>query len=324
MSWISSIELEDIFKRREKMAKTIKELFEDGKILEEFGSDYFLTVSPIPAIEKCRFSVMKIGEKGKDPADFWMPFSNMITLCDEILSPTIFTAKIKADMKNQYPSAYKFVGGKDGCKKLDIGGGQKGVRVHIAVPGSDGKTDNRTLAISYNSIKNMAIYFQYIIGLKPSSFYMNDIITNTFYAQSNEWNREYDNDDVSDTASPQDTANTNTESEQKANNTNITAPKAIRMYCISEITQTNRGFEFGCKVCNKDMTQGQNIYTVCIKKDADISKEQFIRLRDTIKEKLNRDDPRPPMIQFEFTKDDEAGVTYLNKLITNADDENVA
>ena len=312
------------------MGKMIKELFEDGKILEEYGKTHFLTITPCPLIERVRFSIMKIGDKGKNPSDFYLPYPDMITLCEDILSPNmIFAKKCTEDANNKYPGAYKYVTGKDGSKKLNIGGGQKGVRIQTIITGANGISEIRSTAVSYNSIRCMALYFQYIIGLRPSSYYISELVS-IFYETSNSRKTSLSKDDSINDVSPSEESSSNeplpeehsfeeNESKLPDEDLKLKAPKAIKMYCVTEIKKTKRGHELGCKVCNNDMTMGNNIYTVCIKNDAEISKDQFIRLRDTIKEKLSDDDKRPPLISFTYEKDDSSNVTYLLKLLTNED-----
>lgn len=154
--------------------KDLTEAIKNGTILTAYGKKFLLSVTLVPNISKVRFSLVEIGTKGGNHNDFYMDYSQMRRLCEEI-GNGVTAKKITADATNQYPGAYKYVTGENGSKKLNIGGGQIGCRVQIQI-NKDGNWDNKISAVSYDDLREMAFLFNLCSGLVPvleKSFYGN-------------------------------------------------------------------------------------------------------------------------------------------------------
>lgn len=158
----------------EKEYKGKADMLRDGAILQAYGTKYVLSVNPAPGIDKCRFSVVELGTKGKVSIDYWMKMDEMRRLCDEI-DKGIAARKINDDAQSQYPSAYTFVTGENGSKKLSIGGGQKGCRVQVQVNRGN-RWDRMMTVISYADLQDMAFYFKLVMGLIPATRYYGSLV----------------------------------------------------------------------------------------------------------------------------------------------------
>lgn len=156
----------------EKTYKTIIDQLGGGSILQSYGSKYLVSVNPAPSIHKVRWSIVELNTGGKVYSNFFMSMEQMRQLCDEI-EKGIASKKLAADKESQYPSAYKYVTGENGSKKLNIGGGQKGIRVQIQ-ENVDGKWDNKMSVISIADFVQMKFLFFLVTGLtltKTNSYY---------------------------------------------------------------------------------------------------------------------------------------------------------
>ena len=144
--------------------KTLKELALAGECLNAYGKQYMLNVT-LDAIDinRTRWSMVPLNNGGKNAVDFYLQLPQMILLCKEITSG-IAEKKILADANSQYPSAYKFVTGENGEKKLNIGGGKVGVRIQCQ---DAGKNLRYMMAVSMEDLKMMAVNFQLFTGLTP-------------------------------------------------------------------------------------------------------------------------------------------------------------
>ena len=150
------------------------EKMKEGAILKAFGQNYLVSVTPILNIDRVKWSVVKIGSSGKDFTDFYLTVKQMRQLCEEIENG-VAGKKLSADSTSQYPGAYKYVTGENGSKKLNIGGGQKGIRVQTQV-NKDGKWDNKMSVVPWEDLKEMAFLFRLVTGLIPvmgGSYYHN-------------------------------------------------------------------------------------------------------------------------------------------------------
>lgn len=148
---------------------TKMEMIRKGNILKEYTQTHFLTVSPLPAIEKVMFSIVKQGTKGKEEFLFFMDMEDFRLLCNDLNSAT-GKNKLKESMEHQYPDAFTYTGGTEGSRRLNIGGGKKGIRVQLQEKKGDA-WDGNMVVVSYKSLRSMKFYFEIIMGLVPVSGY---------------------------------------------------------------------------------------------------------------------------------------------------------
>ena len=156
----------------EKTYKTIIDQLEGGAILQSYGSKYLVSVNPAPSIHKVRWSIVELNTGGKVYSNFFMSMEQMRQLCDEI-EKGYASKKLAADKDSAYPGAYKYVTGENGSKKLNIGGGQKGIRIQIQ-ENVDGKWDNKMSVIPIADFVQMKFLFFLTMGLtlsKTGSYY---------------------------------------------------------------------------------------------------------------------------------------------------------
>jgi hypothetical protein len=140
----------------------IKEMAKSGEFLREFGTKYFCVVSEAFSIGRVKFTVVPLNNGGKDSADFYLTIQQMVSLCKDINSG-VAEKLIDAD-KEQYPSAYKFVTGENGDKRLNIGGGKIGVRIQIS---EQTKNKRYLMAVPKQAFMDMATNFMLFSGLAP-------------------------------------------------------------------------------------------------------------------------------------------------------------
>ena len=143
----------------------MKEQYRNGAICVSYGSTHFVSVNPVPTIDKCRFSIVKLGTSGKDHLDFYLDIQDMRQLCEEFLGDaSAAKRKIQADMKNQFPSAYSYITGQNGSLTLNIGAGEKGCRIQIR-----DKSNNiqKMTVVPFKDLKEMAFGFYLVMGLIP-------------------------------------------------------------------------------------------------------------------------------------------------------------
>lgn len=144
--------------------KTIKDRLSENSILTVYGTNYLLSVCPAFGIDKVRFSIVKQKTGGKDSSDIYISIRDCLLFCQEI-DAGIAEQKILAD-NGPYPTAYQWVGGNNGSKKLTIGGGQKGVRVQTQI--FDGKnTDRKMTVIQMSDLKWLSYMFKLVLGQIP-------------------------------------------------------------------------------------------------------------------------------------------------------------
>lgn len=148
--------------------KTKKELFSEGCIGEAYGRETFLKVCPAPSIDKVKFTIVKMETQGKDHVDFYLDIDEMRKFADDVLSG-VAGKKFAEDMKEQYPKAYQFTTGENGCKHLNIGGGQKGIRFNIKTP--DGI---KNAIVPWEVLKTICFDFKMVVGLTP-------VVQGTYY-----------------------------------------------------------------------------------------------------------------------------------------------
>ena len=143
--------------------KTIVDQLKNGSLVNSYGQKYLVTVSPVPSIHKVKWSIVELHTGGKVYSDFYMSMEQMRQLCDEIDNGRA-SAKLQKDAESQYPGAYKYVTGENGCKKLNIGGGQKGIRVQIQIKKGD-SWDNKMSVIAPADFLQMKFLFFLTMGL---------------------------------------------------------------------------------------------------------------------------------------------------------------
>ena len=74
---------------------------------------------------------------------------------------------------NQYPSAYKWTAGNNGCRHFNIGKGRAGVVFQVQ---NTSKKQNKMVAVTPHSLKKMAFLFRLLMGLvpvTPKTYYSN-------------------------------------------------------------------------------------------------------------------------------------------------------
>ena len=134
----------------------------NGLFSEEYGKEYFEKVSEAFDIGRVKVTIVPIGQKGKNAADFYLTVEQMMDLCEEIRNG-VFEKKIAAD-NGPYPGAYQYTTGENGSKHLNIGGGKFGVRMQIR---DTENNKNYTLAVTTTAFKEMARDFYVFSGLQP-------------------------------------------------------------------------------------------------------------------------------------------------------------
>lgn len=155
----------------EKKVKSEIVMAESGEFLREYGTKYFLVISEALSIGRVKWSMIPLDTNGKKSVDFYMTTEQMALLCKEI-SSGLAERKIAADKTNSYPSAYRYVTGDDGSKKVNIGGGEK-VPVRIQMQDLT-KNYRYMIGINMETLKIMALKFNIYTGMvpvNPSSYY---------------------------------------------------------------------------------------------------------------------------------------------------------
>ena len=151
----------------EKKAK-VEEMLHDGAIMKSFGSTYFTSIALVPEICKAKIEMVEIGKKGQNANTVYLDLELLRQLFADIESG-IFTARITADKANKYPSAYQFVTGEDGSKKVNIGASQKAAHIAFQTQVKKGeKWDNRIMAIAVSELIQAGFLFKLCLGLIPT------------------------------------------------------------------------------------------------------------------------------------------------------------
>ncbi|SDW83094.1 hypothetical protein SAMN05216391_11914 [Lachnospiraceae bacterium KHCPX20] len=152
----------------EKQYETLVDTFTNGAIIREYGSTHLISFCPLTQIDKVKVSIVKLGTNGKDCLDFFADLSMFRRFCDEIDNGDALK-RLMSHKDAKYPDAYKWVSGKDGEKKLNIGMGKKGVLFQIII----GKNQKMT-PISISALKELSFRFKLVTGLVP-------VTPNTYY-----------------------------------------------------------------------------------------------------------------------------------------------
>lgn len=149
------------------MAKTTKAelLKNEGQLIRVFGSKTLFAVSPVPEIDRVKFSVVELNTKGKDFIDIYLTTEEFRQFCMDI-DKGIAKKKIDED-KGSYPTAYQWVRGENGSKKLIIGGGMKGVRVQASDASDKNNARKKQAVIQFADLYELSFMFKLVYGLIP-------------------------------------------------------------------------------------------------------------------------------------------------------------
>lgn len=313
-----------------------------GRLIAAYGKNYFLKVFPASSIGYTKWSLVKIGSSGKEHLDFYLPYEEMRIFCEEVESG-LCGKKITADKGNRYPAAYQFVGGKDGSRKLNIGASSKAG--YVAVNVTNGK-EHGLMAISFHALRTLSFNFRLMTGLIPvTKGYYSDLKTALIEGEkkSEEYHKDIPDEDLDldtdeDVEEEEPTEKAEPKKAEKpkeapkaekpktapkAVNKPVTAPAAgdsnpakiltgtVSMAVKSEIKKSKNGFSFAGKFVKDDGTEGDTDYTVTIPANAEISKDDFIALRDQAKESLGGDTPLCVRFKYQMRKG-EKELTFIS------------
>lgn len=166
------------------MTKDLKDLFLDGRIIQIFSKNTFLTVDPAFIIDRVKFSIIKLNTNGKQHKDFYLTCDEARRFCEEIDSGTAFK-RISSDAgrstdkngkEHRNPSAYEWVSGVKGCKHLIIGMGDSGMTAAITVTNDNMGISTYYCPIKYSDLQLLSFRFKLVSGLIPvmdGSYYSN-------------------------------------------------------------------------------------------------------------------------------------------------------
>jgi hypothetical protein len=148
--------------RRNVMIATEIEMARSGEFLREYGSKYFIAVTEALNIGRVKVEMVPKGSGGQNGIVFYLTVEKMLNLCSEILNG-VFAKKIAADTGN-YPTAYQYVTGDDGCLKFNIGNGKAGICVQMM--NSKSKL-NYIMGIPAEALTTMARKYMLCTGMTP-------------------------------------------------------------------------------------------------------------------------------------------------------------
>lgn len=149
---------------------TMKDHLKNGSIMVNYDSRFLCNVAPAFGIHKVRWSIVELKTNGKKHWDFYMGIDDFHRFCMELDSGAAWK-KFQADKEASIPEAYQFVTGTNGCKRLNIGGGRKGVRININIQ-DEGYANT---VVPFSAMKDMSFYFKLVSGLIPSSRYFGQL-----------------------------------------------------------------------------------------------------------------------------------------------------
>ena len=176
-----------------KEYKTTKTMLRSGAILQGYGSKALLSVCPEPEIEKVRFSI----------ATFWNPHWAEVKDNIDVYSEEPYNLGTFGMRKAGFISAYKYVTGENGRKRLNIGGGRAGVRVQIQETGNGGIQQQMMTVIQIKDLYTMSFYYKLVMGLVPAYAFYNGLVEEfwngvedrkKFHSKDNEFNPQEDGD----------------------------------------------------------------------------------------------------------------------------------
>jgi hypothetical protein len=146
--------------------KTKAELFKnEGQLIRVFGSKTLFAVSPVPEIDRVKFSIVELNTKGKDFIDIYLTTEEVRQFCADI-DKGIAKKKIDED-KGNYPTAYQWVRGENGAKRLIIGGGMKGIRIQSTDASDKNNTKKKMALIQFTDLYELSFMFKLAYGLIP-------------------------------------------------------------------------------------------------------------------------------------------------------------
>lgn len=149
---------------------TMKDHLKNGSIMVNYDSRFLCNVAPAFGIHKVRWSIVELKTNGKNHWDFYMGIDDFHRFCMELDSGAAWK-KFQADKEASIPEAYQFVTGTNGSKRLNIGGGRKGVRININIQ-DEGYANT---VVPFSAMKDMSFYFKLVSGLIPSSRYFGQL-----------------------------------------------------------------------------------------------------------------------------------------------------
>lgn len=161
------------------MPKTLEDLAEEGKILEQYGKKNFLTISPAIGIDRLKMSIVEIGKDGKDPAEIYIMTSEAAAFFEDVLSG-VAGRRFNADVEKAEPESYIFrtadtLDGK-GQKVLKVGGGKYGVRFQTEFEGCRSGNGKRIIAVPMHYLRMAAHIYLAYIGIAPAERYIRQLV----------------------------------------------------------------------------------------------------------------------------------------------------
>ena len=158
--------------QKEKEYLTEKDMLKSGAIVQSYTKTHLFTVKPAFSISRVCFSIVKLNTNGEEFLDYYMTTKDMLDLCKKIDDGTV-KEKLKQD-KSDYPSAYKYITGDNGSKKLNLGGGQKGPRIQIQIY-ENNKWNNMMTVVPYKDLEYMTFMYKLVAGLIPCNGYYKEL-----------------------------------------------------------------------------------------------------------------------------------------------------
>lgn len=149
------------------MAKMTKAEFakNEGQLIKVYGSNTLFAVAPVPHIDRVKFSIVELNSKGKDFIDIYLTTEEMRQFMAEVDSG-VAQQKINADT-GKYPSAYQWVRGENGCKRLIIGGGMKGIRIQASDNSNKEARRMKQAIIQVSDLMELSFMFKLAYGMIP-------------------------------------------------------------------------------------------------------------------------------------------------------------
>lgn len=157
------------------MSKSLMEMVSNGQICAAYGKNYLISICPAFDIDRIRISAIKLNTKGKVHNDIYLSTEEARIFFDEV-DRGIAVKKFEADKASPYPQAYIYTKGNGGSKRLQIGGGNSGIRIQITNPGKDNKMDHKLSAVQLTDLQTASFLFKLLSGLVP-------FVENSYYAK---------------------------------------------------------------------------------------------------------------------------------------------
>lgn len=181
----------------------IRKMIKQGCIAEYYTLDgYFVKIYPVIRLDKVKFAFVKKGEQGTG-FDIYVDMAKFLRLTKNILSGRL--AKLIAEDKGSYPSAWKYKSGNDGSKTLAIGKSKSGTPlINGSVKDEKGNKYAMVPLQSYEDLEVMAELFMICTGYTPVTGYWAEIKKIFEEAQKNN-QKYYQNDDVDEAPVPNPT-----------------------------------------------------------------------------------------------------------------------